>query len=106
MLKKKNKKIDILLIQIFIFLAPFAYGLFYEFTAYFAQAIILIILAIKIIKNKKIKLYANISTISLVIISVGYLVTSIYAIDKRRCNTRISKIHSTINFCLLNNAIQ
>lgn len=105
MLKKSNQQIDILLIQIFIFLVPFAYGLFYEFTTYFSQVIILIILVEKIIKNKEIKLYANISTISLVSISLGYLITSIYAIDKRRSDTRILKIYSAINICYFNNAI-
>ena len=106
MLKLNNEKSDLILIKIFIFLAPFAYGLFYEFTTYFAQVIILIILAIKIIQNKKIKFYINMSTVSLVLISIGYLITSIYGIDKRRSNTRISKIYCTINICYLNDAIQ
>ena len=105
MLKQDNEKIDLLLIKIFILLAPFAYGLFYEFTAYFAQIIIITLLAIRIIKNKEIRIYVNVSTISLTLISLGYLITTIYAIDKRRSNIRFSKVYIAIDICSFDNAI-
>ena len=82
MLYKKAGNIDILLIKIFFFLSPFLFGLYYEFSAYFAQIFILAILLIKILKVKKCKIYLNFSTLALAIVSVGYLFTCIYAVDK------------------------
>ena len=82
MLYKKAGNIDILLIKIFFFLSPFLFGLYYEFSAYFAQIFILAILLIKILKVKKCKMYLNFSTLALAIVSVGYLFTCIYAVDK------------------------
>jgi len=82
LLYKKAGNIDILLIKIFFFLSPFLFGLYYEFSAYFAQIFILAILLIKILKVKKCKIYLNFSTLALAIVSVGYLFTCIYAVDK------------------------
>ena len=82
MLYKKAENIDILLIKIFFFITPFLFGLYYEFSSYFAQIFILVILLIKLLKQKKIKVYFNFASISLAIISVGYLFTCIYAVDK------------------------
>lgn len=78
----KLKRIDLLLIQIFLGLFPFLFGGFYEFTAYFAQIFLLAILLIKLLKQKKAKIYINISSISILFISLGYLISSFYAIDK------------------------
>lgn len=70
------------MLQLFILIIPFAFGLFYEFTAYFAQIFLLIVLLFICIKRKKIRIYLNTSSISLLIIAIGYLFTCIYAIDK------------------------
>ena len=82
MLYKKAENIDVLLLKIFLFISPFLFGLYYEFSSYFAQIFILIILLIKLYKNKKCKINLNFSSIALTIISVGYLLTCIYAVDK------------------------
>lgn len=71
-----------ILLQLFLLIIPFAFGLFYEFTAYFAQIFLLIVLLFICIKRKKIRIYLNTSSISLLIIAIGYLFTCIYAIDK------------------------
>lgn len=75
------KHLDIKLLQIFIFVIPFAFGLFYEFTSYFAQVFLLLILALLVIKRKKIRIYLNFSNISLLAISLGYLFSIFYARD-------------------------
>ena len=82
MLYKKAEKIDILLIKIFFFLSPFLFGLYYEFSSYFGQIFILAIFLIKLLKTKKYKIILNFSSISLAVISAGYLFTCIYAVDK------------------------
>lgn len=82
MLYKKTENIDVLLLKILLFISPFLFGLYYEFSSYFAQIFILIILLIKLCKNKKCKINLNFSSIALTIISVGYLLTCIYAVDK------------------------
>ena len=82
MLYKKAGNIDILLIKIFFFLSPFLFGLYYEFSSYLGQIFILAIFLIKLLKNKKCKIILNFSSISLAVISAGYLFTCIYAVDK------------------------
>ena len=82
LLYKKAENIDVLLLKILFFILPFLFGLYYEFSSYLAQIFILIILLIKLCKNKKCKINLNVSSIALAIISVGYLFTCIYAVDK------------------------
>lgn len=82
MIYKKAENIDVLLLKILLFISPFLFGLYYEFSSYFAQIFILTILLIKLCKNKKCKINLNFSSIALTIISVGYLLTCIYAVDK------------------------
>ena len=82
MLYKKAGNIDILLIKIFFFLSPFLFGLYYEFSSYLGQIFILAIFLIKLLKTKKCKIILNFSSISLAVISAGYLFTCIYAVDK------------------------
>ena len=82
MLYKKAENIDLLLIKIFLFLTPFLFGLYFEFASYFAQILILVILLIKLCKAKKCKIYLNLEIFALAVISVGYLFTCIYAVDK------------------------
>lgn len=82
MLYKKAENIDVLLLKIFLVISPFLFGLYYEFSSYFAQIFILIILLIKLCKTKRCKINLNVSSIALVIISGGYLFTCIYAVDK------------------------
>ncbi len=69
------------MLQIFIFIIPFVFGLFYEFTSYFAQIFLLVILSIIFIQRKKIRIYLNISSISLLVIALGYLFVCFYAVD-------------------------
>lgn len=99
--KKKIKRIDLKLIQIFLFIIPFLFGLFYEFTSYFAQIYLLIVLSIKLIKEKKIRIYLNFSSISLVTISLGYLCTCIYAIDRGMAFLGFLKFTIPITFSIL-----
>lgn len=82
MLYKKVENIDLLLIKVFLFLTPFLFGLYFEFASYFAQILILVILLIKLCKVKKCKIYLNFEALALAVISAGYLITCIYAIDK------------------------
>lgn len=82
MFSGKLKRIDLILIQVFLFITPFMFGLIYEFTAYFAQIFLLVILLIIILKQKKLKIYFNVSSISILLITLGYLFTCFYAIDK------------------------
>jgi len=82
LLYKKAENIDLLLIKIFLFITPFLFGLYYEFTSYFAQIFILAILLIKLCKERKCKIYLNLEALALAVISVGYLFTCIYAVDK------------------------
>ena len=82
MLYKKAENIDLSLIKIFLFLTPFLFGLYFEFASYFAQILILVILLIKLCKAKKCKIYLNLEIFALAVISVGYLFTCIYAVDK------------------------
>ena len=101
MLYKKAENIDILLIKIFFFITPFLFGLYYEFSSYFAQIFILGILLIKLLKQKKIKVYFNFASIALAIISVGYLFTCIYAVDKGMAILGFLKFTIPLTFGLL-----
>ena len=101
MLYKKAENIDILLIKIFFFITPFLFGLYYEFSSYFAQIFILVILLIKLLKQKKIKVYFNFASIALAIISVGYLFTCIYAVDKGMAILGFLKFTIPLTFGLL-----
>ncbi len=87
--------------KIFLVLISFAFGLFYEFTSYFAQIFILILLAATIIKNKEIKLNINVSSISLFLISIAYLVTCMYAVDKGMAILGFLKFTIPITFAIL-----
>lgn len=101
MLYKKAENIDILLIKIFFFITPFLFGLYYEFSSYFAQIFILVILLIKLLKQKKIKVYLNFTSTALAIISVGYLFTCVYAVDKGMAILGFLKFTIPLTFGLL-----
>ena len=101
MLYKKAENIDILLIKIFFFLSPFLFGLYYEFSAYFGQIFILAISLIKLLKTKKCKIILNFSSISLAVISAGYLFTCIYAVDKGMAILGFLKFTIPLTFGLL-----
>ena len=101
MLYKKAGNIDILLIKIFFFLSPFLFGLYYEFSAYFGQIFILAIFLIKLLKTKKCKIILNFSSISLAVISAGYLFTCIYAVDKGMAILGFLKFTIPLTFGLL-----
>lgn len=101
MLYKKAENIDILLIKVFFFITPFLFGLYYEFSSYFAQIFILVILLIKLLKAKKFKVHFNFASIALAIISVGYLFTCIYAVDKGMAILGFLKFTIPLTFGLL-----
>lgn len=101
LLIRKEENIDILLIKLFFCLAPFLFGLYYEFSSYFAQIFILIILLIKLLKAKKCKVYFNFVSLALAIISVGYLFTCIYAVDKGMAILGFLKYSIPLTFGLL-----
>ena len=101
LLYKKAENIDILLIKIFLCLTPFLFGLYYEFSSYFAQIFILVILLIKLLKQKKFKVYLNFASMALAIISVGYLFTCIYAVDKGMAILGFLKFTIPLTFGLL-----
>ena len=101
MLYKKAENIDILLIKIFLCLTPFLFGLYYEFSSYFAQIFILVILLIKLLKQKKFKVHLNFASMALAIISVGYLFTCIYAVDKGMAILGFLKFTIPLTFGLL-----
>ena len=101
LLYKKAENIDILLIKIFLCLTPFLFGLYYEFSSYFAQIFILVILLIKLLKQKKIKVYLNFASMALAIISSGYLFTCIYAVDKGMAILGFLKFTIPLTFGLL-----
>ena len=101
LLYKKAENIDILLIKIFFFITPFLFGLYYEFSSYFAQIFILVILLIKLLKQKKIKVYLNFASMALAIISSGYLFTCIYAVDKGMAILGFLKFTIPLTFGLL-----
>ena len=101
LLYKKAENIDILLIKIFLCLTPFLFGLYYEFSSYFAQIFILVILLIKLLKQKKFKVHLNFASMALAIISVGYLFTCIYAVDKGMAILGFLKFTIPLTFGLL-----
>lgn len=101
MLYKKAENLDILLIKIFFFLSPFLFGMYYEFSAYFGQIFILVILLIKVLKTKKCKMYLNLSSVSLAVISAGYLLTCIYAVDKGMAILGFLKFTIPLTFAIL-----
>ena len=101
MLYKKIENIDVLLIKVFFFITPFLFGLYYEFSSYFAQIFILVILLIKLLKQKKFKVHLNFASMALAIISVGYLFTCIYAVDKGMAILGFLKFTIPLTFGLL-----
>ena len=97
----KAKKLDFTLIEIFLFVAPFLFGLFYEFASFFAQIFILIILLVKFIKDKNVRLYLNCSSFALASISAGYLFTCIYAVDRGMAFLGFLKFTVPLTFAIL-----
>ena len=97
----KTEKLDLTLIQIFLFMSPFLFGLFYEFTSFIAQIFIVIIFLIKIIKEKNARVYLNCASITLAIISVGYLFTCIYAVDRGMAFLGFLKFSVPLTFVFL-----
>ena len=97
----KAKNLDFTLMQIFLFVLPFLFGLFYEFTSFLAQVFIIIILVIKLIKEKNAKVYLNCSSITLAIISAGYLFTCIYAVDRGMAFLGFLKFSVPLTFAFL-----
>lgn len=97
----KAKKLDLTLLQIFLFVTPFLFGAFYEFASFFVQIFILIIFLIKILKEKKFTIYLNGITLALAIISLGYLITCIYAIDRGMAFLGFLKFTIPLTFVLL-----
>ena len=101
MLYKKAERIDILLIKILLFISPFLFGLYYEFSSYLAQIFILIILFVKLKKEKTFKVYFNFSSCFLAAVSAGYLFTCIYAVDKGMAYLGFLKFTIPITFAIL-----
>ena len=87
--------------QIFLFIVPFAFGLFYEFTSYFSQIFLLIILAIILKRRKRLRCYVNISSLSILLIVLGYLATCVYAVDKGMAFLGFLKFSTLITFTII-----
>lgn len=92
---------DIILMQIFLVAFPFLFGGFYEFPSYIAEICILIIFLIKINKENKIKFYVDLSSISLVFIAGGFLISSFYGIDMGMGILGFLKFSVPLTFSLL-----
>ncbi len=95
------RKIDFILLKVFLFLIPFAFGLFYEFISYFAQIFLLLILLVIFLKRKKLRFYINYSTITLSVISLGYFLTCFYGIDKGMAFLGFLKFTIPLTFAII-----
>jgi len=67
---------------ILIALIPFAFGLFHNFAVYIVAIILLLVLTYILYKNKKIYIFLNLPFISISVLTIGYLLTCFWAVDK------------------------
>jgi len=69
-------------IELLFVIIPFLFGLFYDFAVFAVAISFLIIILLKIFKDKKIKIYFNCCFISIIILTLGYFFTCFWAVDK------------------------
>lgn len=81
-MKKKLTIIHVL--YAFMLIVPFWYGLFYQYTAYIAGAILLTILAIILIQKKKFTFSKSINFYIYSFIILSYLIVIFWSIDKNQ----------------------
>ncbi len=78
----KGKLLSIKFLYIFILVMPFWYGLFFEYTAFIAGAILVCILAGVIIQKKELRFFKSLNFILYSCIITSYFFTVFWAIDK------------------------
>ncbi len=78
----KGKLLSIKFLYIFILVIPFWYGLFFEYTAFIAGAILVCILAGVIIQKKELRFFKSLNFILYSCIITSYFFTVFWAIDK------------------------
>lgn len=84
-----------------IFLLPFAFGLYYEFAAYLAGAVIALFLAVQIVRNKRLYYAKQVGFICLTASYLFYLVTALYAVDRGMALAGFFKVLPVMLFLLL-----
>ena len=94
-----NKKA--LNIKTLFILIPFVFGLFYDFAVCFTTVILLGILLVVLIKNKKINIYFNYCFLSILILTISSLFTCIWGIDKQDSIFGFFRILSVLLFTII-----
>ena len=84
-----------------IFLLPFVFGLYYEFAAYLAGAVIALFLAVQIVRNKRLYYAKQAGFICLTASYLFYLVTALYAVDRGMALAGFFKVLPVVLFLLL-----
>jgi len=97
--KRDSKELKIL--KIIMFTLPFMFGLFYEYTAYIAGAILCVYLIYLAANRKSIKVSINYSSISIIIVAISYLITTFYAVDRGMAFAGALKVFPIIIFALI-----
>lgn len=86
----------------FLFLTPFCFGLYYEFTAAFVGVILMAYCLFIAIKRKEFTVYLNLEGLAIFTIVIGYLMVSIWAVDRGMAWTGFLKFFPLIPFwCIL-----
>jgi len=95
---KINKVINNKFLLIII---PFIFGLFYDFAVFAVAISCLIIILVNIFKNKKIKIYFNYCFISITTLTLGYLLTCFWAVDKIDALLGFFRIFTALLFTII-----
>ncbi|MBD7910246.1 O-antigen ligase family protein [Clostridium cibarium] len=96
---KDSKELKIL--KIVMFILPFIFGIYYEFTAFLTCAILCTYLIYLISKRKSVKLFINVVVISIIIFVITYLLVTVYSIDKGMAFVGFLKIVPIIPFLVI-----
>lgn len=73
---------ELFYLKLMIFIFPFLYGLFYEFTATFAGGILCVYLLVLVIRRKKFYFSGNVNVYLLMFVFLSYLLVSLWAADQ------------------------
>lgn len=88
-------------LKILIFLLPFAFGLYYEFAAYLAGAVIALFLLVRIVQNRRLYYARQAGFVCLTVSYLFYLITALFAVDRGMALAGFFKVLPVVLFLFL-----
>jgi len=98
---KALKESDIIYFKILLFVSPFFYGLFYDFTSALAGIVLSFYLIFLLIRRRQFSFSTELSSLLLLFVFFSYLIVSIWAIDHGMAFLGFLKFSPCIIFLLI-----